>query len=123
MKTFRELKAGDLIAVIRYEPNQEGWGFTTTEFEIIKINKRKKEFELSNRFVHPDSLDDTHIVSFNGVIQCPNDERNIRFAQEMLLTGMNMHRDKVYSDLQKFLVSCGAGYSTQGDLIIHRPVY
>lgn len=122
MKKFRELKVGDLIAVIRYEPNNGDWRLTTTEFEIKKINKRKREFELSNRFAYPESLDDTHIVAY-GVIQCPNDERNINFAQKMLLTGMAMHRQRVSSNLQQFLVSCGAGYSPQGDLIIHRPIY
>jgi hypothetical protein len=120
MKKFRDLKVGDSIAIIRYELSQGDWSLTITETEIVKINKRKKEFELSNRFAHPESLDDTHIVCMSGVIQCPNDERNIDFAQKMLLTGMNMHRQRVYSNLQQFLVSCGAGYNLQGDLIIHR---
>jgi hypothetical protein len=119
MKKFRDLKVGDSIAVIRYELNQGSWCLTITETDIIKINKRKKEFELTNRFMHPDSLDDTHICAW-GVIQCPNDKRNIDFAQKMLLTGMDMHRQRVYSNLQQFLVSCGAGYNPQGDLIIHR---
>ena len=85
----------------------------------MKINKRKREFKLSNRCAYPESLNDTHIITCDA-IQCPNDERNIDFAQKMILSGMSMHRKKVYSNLQQFLVSCGAGYSPQGDLIIHR---
>lgn len=119
MKKFGELKVGDLIATIRYEQIGGDWRFTTTETEIVKINKRKREFKLSNRGAHPDSLDDTHICAW-GVIQCPNDKRNIDFAQKMLLTGMSMHRQRIYSNLQQFLISCGAGYNSQGDLIIHR---
>ena len=120
MKKFRDLKVGDSIATIRYEFSQGDWGLTITEEDIIKINKRKREFELSNRFVHPERLDDTHIVHSWGLIQCPNDKRNINFAQKMLLAGICMHRQKVYSSLQQFLVSCGAGYNLQGDLIIHK---
>ena len=119
MKKFRDLKAGDLIAIIRYELTKGDWGLTITEEEIVKINKRKREFELTNRFAHPDCLDDTHICAW-GVIQCPNDKRNIDFAQKMLLTGMSMHRQRVYANLQQFIVSCGAGYNSQGDLIIHK---
>lgn len=120
MKKFRDLKVGDSIAIIRYEFSQGDWGLTITEEEIIKINKRKRELELPNRFVHPERLDDTHIIHSRGVIQCPNDKRNINFAQKMLLAGICMHSQKVYSSLQQFLVSCGAGYNLQGDLIIHR---
>lgn len=119
MKKFRDLKVGDSIAIIRYKLSQGDWGLAITEEEIIKIDKRKREFKLPNRFAHPDCLDDTHICAWD-VIQCPNDKRNIDFAQKMLLTGMNMHRQRVYSNLQQFLVSCGAGYNPQGDLIIHR---
>jgi hypothetical protein len=119
MKKFRDLKVGDSIAIIRYELSQGDWSLTITETEIVKINKRKKEFELPNRFVHPDSLDDTHIICYD-VIQCPNDKRNIDFIQKAILVGMSMHRQRVYHNLQQFLVSCGAGYSPQGDLIIHR---
>lgn len=120
MKKFRDLKAGDSIAIIRYELSQGDWGLTITEEEIIKINKRSREFKLPNRLIHPDSLHDTHIVGIWGSVQCPNDKQNIDFAKKMLLTGMSMHRQRVYSNLQQFLVSCGAGYNPQGDLIIHR---
>ena len=119
MKKFGELKVGDLIATIQYQQVGSDWRFTTTETEIVKINKRKKEFKLTNRVAHPDSLNDTHICAW-GVIQCPNDKQNIDFAQKMLWAGISMHRQKVYSNLQQFLVSCGAGYSPQGDLIIHK---
>lgn len=120
MKKFGELKVGDLIATIQYQQIDGDWRFTTTETEVVKINKRKREFKLSNRFAYPESLNDTHIIITCGAIQCPNDERNIDFAQKMLLAGMYMHRQRVYSNLQQFLVSCGAGYNPQGDLIIHR---
>ena len=120
MKKFGELKVGDLIATLQYQQIDSDWRFTTTETEIVKINKRKRVFELaSGRRVCVDSMRDEYNICWDIVI-CPNDEQNVIFAQKMLLAGMSMYRKKTYSDLQKFLVSCGAGYNPQGDLIIHR---
>jgi hypothetical protein len=120
MKKFGELKVGDLIATIHYQQIDNDWRLITTESEIVKINKRKRIFELtSGRNMYVDSMMDVCEICWDFII-CPNDEQNVVFAQKMLSVGMNMHRKKTYSDLQKFLISCGACYDCGGDLKIHR---
>ena len=120
MKKFGELKVGDLIATIHYQQMDGDWRLATTETEIVKINKRKRIFELaSGKYVFVDSMIDVFQICWDFVI-CPYDEQNVNFAQKMLSVGMSMHRKKTYSSLQQFLISCGAGYDCSGDLRIHR---
>lgn len=120
MKKFGELKVGDLIATIAYQQIGNDWSLTTTEERIVKINKRKRIFELaSGRNMYVSSMMDVCDTGWDTVT-CPNDERNVKFAQRMLSAGMYMYRKKTYSHLQKFLISCGACYDCSGDLKIHR---